>query len=60
MLSKIISKNYNNSYFKNKLVVITGANGILGSKITNLFNSFGAHLVLIDKTKVKKINPLKK
>ena len=54
MLSKIISKNYNNSYFKNKLVVITGANGILGSKITNLFNSFGAHLVLIDKTKVKK------
>jgi NAD(P)-dependent dehydrogenase (short-subunit alcohol dehydrogenase family) len=36
-------------YFKNKTILITGSNGILGKEITNYFKNAGAKLILIDK-----------
>lgn len=60
MTSSNFLKNFNNNYFKNKFVVITGASGGLGIKISKLFNKFEANLILIDKLKIKKIKPKKK
>lgn len=37
------------NYYKNKTVLITGSNGVLGKKISNFFSSCKASLVLIDK-----------
>ena len=38
MSSKNILKNFNNNYFKNKFVIITGATGGLGVEMSKLFN----------------------
>tara|TARA_B110000027_G_scaffold11663_1_gene10489 strand:+ start:6562 stop:7353 length:792 start_codon:yes stop_codon:yes gene_type:complete len=60
MSSNLFLKNFNSNYFKNKFVIITGASGGLGVKMSKLFNKLGANLILIDKINVKKIKPVKK
>ena len=40
--------------FKNKIVILTGCNGQLGSKISKMFTSNGAKIYGIDKVKKKK------
>ena len=60
MSSNLFLKNFNNNYFKNKFVIITGATGGLGVKMSKIFNKLGANLILIDKINVKKIKPVKK
>ena len=60
MSSNLFLKNFDNNYHKNKFVVITGASGGLGLKISKLFNKLGANLILVDKKNVKKITPINK
>ena len=50
-------ENFNINSFKNKFIIITGASGGLGLKISNFFNKLGANLILIDKVNIKKIKP---
>ncbi len=44
---------YKEKIFKNQYVVITGSEGGLGLKIADLFDFFGANLILIDKIPVQ-------
>ena len=60
MTTNLLLNNFDHNYLKNKFVVITGATGGLGVKMSKLFNRFGANLILIDKIKIKKIKPIKK
>ena len=42
-------------YFKNKTVLITGSNGVLGKRISKFFASCESNLILIDVDKKSKI-----
>ena len=50
----------NNFNFSNKTVYILGGSGLIGSKTSELFIELGANLVILDKTKPKKILNLNK
>ena len=50
---QIIKKFLNKKFFGNKTILITGANGVLGKKLTQVFSELGSNLILIDK-KIKK------
>ena len=50
---QIIKKFLNKKFFGNKTILITGANGVLGKKLTQVFSELGYNLILIDK-KIKK------
>ena len=52
--NQIIKKFVNKNFFKNKTILITGANGALGIKLTEVFMELGSKLILIDK-KIKNI-----
>ncbi len=51
--NQIIEKFLNKNYFRNKTILITGANGVLGKKLMEVFLKLESKLILIDK-KIKK------
>jgi len=51
--NQIIKKFLNKKLFENKTILITGANGVLGKKLCEIFLDLNAKLILIDK-KIKK------
>jgi NAD(P)-dependent dehydrogenase (short-subunit alcohol dehydrogenase family) len=51
--NQIIEKFLNKNYFRDKTVLITGANGVLGKELTEVFLKLESKLILIDK-KIKK------
>ena len=52
---QIAKKFLNKNYFINKTVLITGADGVLGKMLSEVFLDLGFKLILIDK-KIKKFN----
>ena len=53
--NQIIKKFLNKNYYRNKTILITGANGVLGKKLMQVFLKLDSNLILIDK-KIKKIS----
>ncbi len=51
--NQIIQNYFDKNYFKKKKILITGASGVLGSKLAEVFLELGSDLILIDK-KIKK------
>ena len=54
-MNKIYRNSFFSEIFKSKVIVITGANGFLGDKLVELFLSYKAKLILIDKDKKLKL-----
>ena len=45
--NQIIEKFLNKNYFRDKTVLITGANGVLGKELTEVFLKLESKLILI-------------
>ena len=54
--NQIINKFLNKNYFRNKTILITGANGVLGKNLTQIFLKLDTNSILIDKKMKKNSN----